>query len=162
MRSALPKSPPLPLSLFPMNKCEHCGYGRARRKWCPRCSSIDSFPRRRWILSGPLAAALLAIFTAVLSPPRSLRNGANSGKSQARRALAFRGEDQAQEFRIDQRRLRSSPRQEANKAPSSRRTLSYSDSQFSSFRPGTRPNSRVLAVINRAPTESECPAMSVS
>lgn len=96
------------------------------------------------------------------SPPRSSRNGAYSGKSRAQRASALRGEDQAQEFRLDQRSFRSTPRPEANKARSSRRPRSYSDSQFSSFRPGTRPNSRVLAVINRAPTESECPAMSVS
>ena len=67
MQLALP--PPLSFSLslrFLMAKCEHCGYLRARRKWCPRCSSIDPFPRRRWILSGALAAALLAIFTLVL------------------------------------------------------------------------------------------------
>jgi len=56
------------------------------------------------------------------SPPRSSRNGAYSGKSRARRALVSRGEDQAQGLRIDQGRFRSSPRPEANKARSSRRT----------------------------------------
>jgi len=56
----------LPSPRFPMAKCEHCGYVRAHRKWCARCSSVDPFPRRRWILRGALAAALLAIFAAVL------------------------------------------------------------------------------------------------
>jgi hypothetical protein len=49
-----------------MNRCEHCGYVRARRKWCAGCSSIDPFPRRRWILRGALVFALMAIFAAVL------------------------------------------------------------------------------------------------
>jgi len=55
-----------PSPCFPVAKCEHCGYVRAHRKWCARCSSVDPFPRRRWILGVAFAAALLAIFAVVL------------------------------------------------------------------------------------------------
>ena len=49
-----------------MGACEHCGYVRALSKWCARCSSVDPFPRRRWILRGILAFVLIAVFAAVL------------------------------------------------------------------------------------------------
>lgn len=55
-----------PSLCFPMAKCEHCGYRRARRGWCDKCSSIDPFPRRRWIFRGALLFALLSILGVVL------------------------------------------------------------------------------------------------
>jgi hypothetical protein len=45
-------------------QCEHCGFYRATRSWCNRCSSIDPFPRRRRIFFGLMAALLLAVFYA--------------------------------------------------------------------------------------------------
>lgn len=49
-----------------MNRCEYCSSRRASSRWCPGCSSIDPFPRRRRILRGALAFALMAVFVVVL------------------------------------------------------------------------------------------------
>jgi len=49
---------------FSIARCERCGFHRARKRWCPDCSSIDPFPRRRLVCRLLLCFVCLALLAA--------------------------------------------------------------------------------------------------
>ncbi|MDA0292365.1 MAG: hypothetical protein O3A75_01015 [Verrucomicrobia bacterium] len=47
-----------------MARCQRCGSRGAVRGYCPSCSSLDPFPRRRWMAAG-IGLLAFAVFLAL-------------------------------------------------------------------------------------------------
>jgi len=79
-----------------IGQCEHCEYPRAARRWCPRCSSIDPFPKRRRLLYGVLALVLVGGgFAIVKLSPAAARSEVSKAAAQTKSFTAPRPERSA-------------------------------------------------------------------